>query len=134
MTIRFDLVGIIVSDMARSLAFYRRLGLDIPAAADSEPHVEVTVANGMRLAWDTEEVIRSFDPAWTAPADGAHRLTLDFACDSPAEVDATYAALTAAGAAGHIPPFDAFWGQRYAAVADPDGDVIDLFAPLGHVQ
>jgi catechol 2,3-dioxygenase-like lactoylglutathione lyase family enzyme len=134
MTIRFDLVGIIVSDMPRSLAFYRRLGLDIPAAADGEPHVELTVANGMRIAWDTEDVIRSFDPEWTAPADGAHRLTLDFACDSPAEVDATYAALTGAGAPGHIAPFDAFWGQRYAAVADPDGNIIDLFAPLEHAQ
>jgi uncharacterized glyoxalase superfamily protein PhnB len=27
-------------------------------------------------------------------------------------------------------PWDAFWGQRYAAVGDPDGNLIDLFAPL----
>lgn len=28
------------------------------------------------------------------------------------------------------PPSDAFWGQRYATVHDPDGNPIDLFAPL----
>jgi uncharacterized glyoxalase superfamily protein PhnB len=28
-------------------------------------------------------------------------------------------------------PFDAFWGQRYATVLDPDGNTVDLFAPLG---
>ncbi|MFL6036949.1 MAG: glyoxalase, partial [Gaiellaceae bacterium] len=27
-------------------------------------------------------------------------------------------------------PFDAFWGQRYATVVDPDGNAVDLFAPL----
>jgi uncharacterized glyoxalase superfamily protein PhnB len=35
--------------------------------------------------------------------------------------------------AGHTSsraPFDAFWGQRYATVLDPDGNAIDLFAPL----
>ncbi|WP_223848764.1 VOC family protein [Microbacterium hominis] len=50
--------------------------------------------------------------------------------DSPAEVDAVYAALVAAGHDGHVAPFDAFWGQRYATVLDPDGNAVDLFAPL----
>jgi uncharacterized glyoxalase superfamily protein PhnB len=27
-------------------------------------------------------------------------------------------------------PMDAFWGQRYAQVKDPDGTVIDLYATL----
>ena len=31
---------------------------------------------------------------------------------------------------GHKEPWDAFWGQRYASVKDPDGNQIDLFAPL----
>jgi len=49
---------------------------------------------------------------------------------SPAEVDEAYAALTAAGAEGHLEPWDAFWGMRYAMVHDPDGNGVDLFAPL----
>jgi uncharacterized glyoxalase superfamily protein PhnB len=27
-------------------------------------------------------------------------------------------------------PWDAFWGQRYAVVHDPDGNGVDLFCPL----
>jgi hypothetical protein len=29
-----------------------------------------------------------------------------------------------------LEPWDAFCGQRYAEVEDPDGNVVDLFAPL----
>jgi catechol 2,3-dioxygenase-like lactoylglutathione lyase family enzyme len=129
MQTRLDLIGIVVDDMARALAFYRKLGLEIPAEADSEPHVEVTLDGGMRLGWDTVETIRSFDPEWTPPS-GGHRIGLSFLCDSPAEVDELYDALTADGYGSHKAPWDAFWGQRYAIVLDPDGNAVDLFAAL----
>lgn len=129
-TPRFDLVGIIVADIARSLAFYRRLGLDIPADADGEGHVEATLPGGLRMAWDTEAIMSSFDPSF-APVAGSGRITLAFHCDSAAGVDATFGALIAAGAHAHLEPFDAVWGQRYATVTDPDGNHVDLFAPLG---
>lgn len=128
---RFDLIGLAVADMGRSLAFYRRLGLDIPASADTESHVEVTLPGGLRMAWDTFDVIRSFHPGWTPPPTdgGASGPSFAFACDSPAEVDAVYAEMTAAGYHGELKPFDAFWGQRYAVLHDPDGNGVDLFAP-----
>jgi len=129
MTARIDLIGVVVDDMPRALDFYRRLGLEIPAEADSEPHVEATLPGGLRIAWDTTETIRSFDPEWTPPS-GGHRLSLAFSCDSPAEVDATYAELTGAGYDGHLEPWDAFWGMRYAIVHDADGNTVDLFARL----
>jgi catechol 2,3-dioxygenase-like lactoylglutathione lyase family enzyme len=126
---RLDLIGLVVTDMATSLAFYRRLGLAIPPDADDQPHVEATLPGGLRLAWDRVEVIRSFDPGWEPPQGGPGQ-GLAFLCDDAADVDATYAALTAAGAEGHLPPWDAEWGQRYASVRDPDGHAVDLFAPL----
>ncbi|CAM5617490.1 glyoxalase [Streptomyces avidinii] len=121
------MIGIIVSDMAASLAFYRRLGFDIPAEADSQPHVEAVLPGGTRVGWDTEEVIRSFDPSWTRPASDG-RVGLAFLCDSPAAVDSAYAELTGSGHTGHLKPWDAFWGQRYAVVLDPDGSGVSLFA------
>jgi catechol 2,3-dioxygenase-like lactoylglutathione lyase family enzyme len=132
MTPRIDCVGLVAADMSRTLAFYRRLGLDVPEAADGEPHVEVALPGGMRLLFDTEETVRSFDASWTPPAGGGHRMGLAFACDSPADVDKVYADLTAPGAGGegHLAPFDAVWGQRYASVRDPDGNPVDLFAGL----
>ncbi|MCX4820076.1 VOC family protein [Streptomyces sp. NBC_01142] len=128
MTPQLDAIGLVVSDMAASLAFYRRLGLDIPADSDSAPHVEATLPGGLRVLWDTEETVRSFDPEWTRPTRGGERLGLAFRCDSPAEVDSVYADLIAAGHQGHLKPWDAFWGQRYAIVLDPDGCGVSLFA------
>ncbi len=125
---RLDLIGIVVADMGKALAFYRRLGLDLPASADAEPHVETVPAGGLRLAFDTEDVIRSFHPAWTPVRGG--RTNLAFVLPDAAGVDALYADLCAAGYHGELAPFDAFWGQRYAVVHDPDGNGVDLFAPL----
>jgi uncharacterized glyoxalase superfamily protein PhnB len=115
--------------MARSLAFYRRLGLDIPADLDKEPHVVFQLPGGPLMAWDTVATIKSFDPGWTAPQGGS-RVALAFQCETPAEVDRTYGELTSAGYEGHKEPWDAFWGQRYAVVHDPDGNGVDLFSPL----
>jgi catechol 2,3-dioxygenase-like lactoylglutathione lyase family enzyme len=123
-------IGVVVQDMARSLAFYRRLGLEIPDGADGEQHVEVALPGGLKLAFDTVETIRSFDPSWT-PGTGSPRMSLAFACDSPAEVDKRYGELVAAGYEGHMEPWDAFWGMRYAVLHDPDGNGVDLYCPTG---
>jgi catechol 2,3-dioxygenase-like lactoylglutathione lyase family enzyme len=123
-----DAIGIVASDLGASAAFYRVLGLEFPAGGDG--HIEATAPNGLRVMLDTEETIRSFDPDWSPPAGGGHRSALAFRCDSPGNVDETYQALLDAGGSPHKPPWDAFWGQRYAEVKDPDGNVVDLFAPL----
>ncbi len=125
----FNAIGIVVADMAASLAFYRRLGLAIPAEADDAPHAEAELPGGVRLMWDTLDTINSFDPEF-APAKDDGRIGLAFRCADPAEVDATYADMTAAGYEGHKQPWDAFWGQRYAVLHDPDGNGVDLYAPL----
>jgi catechol 2,3-dioxygenase-like lactoylglutathione lyase family enzyme len=125
---------IIARDMAASLAFYRRLGLDIPPEADTEPHVAAMLPGGLQLTWDTYDTIRSFDKEWEPPAAGGHRMMLSFRCGSPAAVDAAYAELTELGYRGHLEPWDAFWGMRYASVLDPDGNPVDLLADLGPEQ
>jgi catechol 2,3-dioxygenase-like lactoylglutathione lyase family enzyme len=66
MTPELDLIGLVVADMATTLAFYRDLGLALPVGADSQPYVEHTLAGGVQLAWDTEEVMASFDAGWAA--------------------------------------------------------------------
>ena len=47
------------------MQFYRLLGLDLPEDP-ADGHVEATMANGTRLMFDTEEVIDSFLPEWSA--------------------------------------------------------------------
>ena len=131
--IHLDLIGLVVADMGKALAFYRRLGLDLPESADAEPHVELTLPGGLRLAFDTADTIRSFDPQWS-PAAGGPAMALAFHCGAAADVDAVYADLIGAGYRSHQQPWDAFWGQRYAQIFDPDGNSVDLFAPLADAQ
>lgn len=126
---RFDAVGIVVSDMERSLAFYRLLGLEFPEDAASESHVECALPGGARLMLDTVELMQSIDADFDLPTSRA-AMTLAFLCASPARVDAIHASIVDAGFRSHLAPFDAFWGQRYATVLDPDGTHIDLFATL----
>ena len=121
-------IGIVVSDLRRSLLFYRLLGLDLPEDSD-EDHVEATMANGTRLMFDPEEVIRSFLPEWTR--ENGNQVSLAFECGSPAELDEIYARVVAAGFEGEKEPWDAFWGQRYALLGDPDGVRVNLYAALG---
>ena len=109
------------------MQFYRLLGLDLPEDP-AEGHVEATMANGTRLMFDTEEVIRSFLPDW-ARAHG-NQVGLAFECESASEVDELYARVVAAGFEGEKEPWDAFWGQRYALLGDPDGVRVNLYAAL----
>ncbi|MGV9555734.1 VOC family protein [Streptomyces sp. NPDC003401] len=129
MSPRFDAVGLVVSDMAASVTFYRRLGFAFPEGAEREPHAEAPLPGGTRLLLDTEDTVRSFHPGRRTPARGG-RHSLALRCEDPAEVDAVYEELVGAGYAGELKPWDAFWGQRYAVVQDPDGHEVDLFAPL----
>jgi len=119
-------IGIVTADSRQSIAFYRLLGVDFPE--HGEGHIEATLPSGVRLMLDDEEVIRRFRPDWEREA--GNQIAIAFECANPAEVDELYEQVTAAGFVGEKEPWDAFWGQRYAQLRDPDGVPVDLFAPL----
>jgi catechol 2,3-dioxygenase-like lactoylglutathione lyase family enzyme len=121
-------IGIAVSDMAASIRFYRLLGLDVPETPD-EGHVDTFLPNGVRFMLDSEDVMRSFREDWRRQT--GNQLGLALECASPAEVDEVYARVTGGGFHGEKEPWDAFWGQRYASVHDPDGNSVELFAASG---
>ena len=129
MTPRIDAMGIVVADMAAALAFYRRLGIGIPDGSDAEPHVEVTLPGGFRIMFDTrvdDPVVRPVvDAADRRPGDGA-----GVRVRRRRRGRRGPRRLVAAGHESHLEPWDAFWGQRYATVRDPDGNAVDLFAAL----
>lgn len=124
-----DALGITVSDMSRSVAFYQLLGLRFDQYQDGVDHIEATTSSGLRVMLDSEVLMRKLKPNWQRPV--GQRLTMAFRFDSPQAVDQAYAAILAAGHESELAPWDAFWGQRYATVKDPDGNSVDLFAPLG---
>jgi uncharacterized glyoxalase superfamily protein PhnB len=118
---------VFASDLQRSLDFYRLLGLAVPDV--EAPHVAIELPGGNTLSFDTDDTIAGMHPGW-APAGGSGRVALSFGLGSPAEVDALFDKITAAGHAGTLKPYDAPWGMRYATVSDPDGNWVDLFALL----
>ena len=123
-------IDMVVNNMDASLAFYRLLGLDLPEGQSKEPMVELVTSNGYHLSWSTVEMmVKQGGDKWAnLPARG--RMRLAFQCDSPAEVDAVYERMITAGYTSETAPWDAFWGQRFAQLHDPDGALVDIFAPL----
>ncbi len=124
---QLNAVGIVVSDMEESIRFYRLVGLDVPETP-GEGHVDAFLPSGVRFMLDTEETVRSFRPDWERAT--GNQLGLALECKSSAEVDEVYARVTGAGFHGEKEPWDAFWGQRYAQLQDPDGVPVDLYAAL----
>jgi catechol 2,3-dioxygenase-like lactoylglutathione lyase family enzyme len=124
---QLNAIGIVASNMGRSISFYRLLGVAVPETPD-EGHVDTFLPNGVRFMLDTDDVIRSFRPDWTRET--GNQLALAFECSSPSEVDEVYRRVVDAGFHGEKEPWDAFWGQRYAQLQDPDGVGVDLYAAL----
>ena len=123
-----DMVGIVVDNLPRAIRFYRLVGLPFPDVAADEDFVEVKMPNGYRISLNATALDKKLTPNWVAPR--GQRVSLAFLCDSPSEVDTAYAVIVGAGHKGIKEPWDAFWGQRYAMVEDPDGAHVALFAPL----
>ena len=124
---QLNAIGIVASDLARSIRFYRLLGVDVPETADAG-HLDTFLPNGVRFMLDTEEVVRSFKEDWSRET--GNQISIAFECSSPAEVDEVYARVTGEGFEGEKEPWDAFWGQRYALLRDPDGVEVNLYAAL----
>src|SRR5215472_5374452 len=124
------MLNLVVGDMAASLDFYRRLGVAVPEDKHAvDVHVQLKMPGGFSLELDTAESARLWHAGWRADP-GSARVVVGFLLPSPQAVDDRYAELTAAGFAGRQPPFDAFWGARYAIVADPDGNDVGLMSPI----
>ena len=126
----FAQLNLVVADMAASVAFYRRLGLEFdtshPFAAH---HVEAKSGSGFDLSLDSVEFATRWDVGWRGRP-GAGGVVIGFDLPSRAAVDERYADLVGAGYVGQQPPHDAFWGARHAIVEDPDGNPVGLMSPL----
>ena len=123
----FDAIGIVSADIGQSIKFYELLGLSFEAQGGDE-HWEAITPSGLRLMLDTEDLVKKLNPNWQNPK--GSRIVLCFKQDSAQLVDSVYEKMSKAGFAGVKEQWDAFWGQRYASVNDPDGNQVDLFADL----
>lgn len=122
-----DQFNLVVSNMEASVAFYRRLGLDI---ADTTPewqhhHRSARLPSGMDLDLDSTEFARYWDRGWSGGMG-----VLGFRVERREQVDEIYTDLVGAGYRGQQAPYDAFFGARYAVVEDPDGNGVGIMSPI----
>ena len=121
-------IHIAVADMANALDFYRRAGLIVPDGAEAGGHVEIDLGGGAHLALSTPIVLAMYDEAWRGLSPSTASV-LQLQLSTRDAVDDIYAALTSAGYHGHLPPIDAFWGNRYCEVDDADGHTVGFHSP-----
>jgi uncharacterized glyoxalase superfamily protein PhnB len=131
----FNQINIVSDDPDRSIAFYRRLGVDIPEGrvwrTPTGPHHAAAAdnASGTTVDIDSARFAATWNRGWQGRSDLAGRVVVGFDVASREEVDRIYGEMTAAGHRGLQPPYDAFWGSRYAVLEDPDGVAIGLMSP-----
>jgi uncharacterized glyoxalase superfamily protein PhnB len=121
----FDAIGLVSDNCAKTILFYRLLGVEFMRGGEPE-HYEAKTPSGIRLLLDSVALIKTFEPDFEKVRGTG--ITLCFKQASREKVDEAYAAILRAGFEGKKAPWDAFWGQRYACVLDPSGNQIDLFA------
>jgi uncharacterized glyoxalase superfamily protein PhnB len=127
-------VDLVVRDMDATIAFYRALGVEIPEQAiwrtsSGIHHVDLEMPGGLVLHFDSPELTKHYDRGWRAPTGTGTRNVLSFKVESRDEVDRIHARLIGLGHADAQPPYDTFWGARYAIVEDPEGNHVGVMSP-----
>jgi predicted lactoylglutathione lyase len=126
-----DQVNLVVKDMEATVSFYRRLGVAIP---DRDPlwddhHRSADVPGGIDFDLDSESFAPKWDAGWPG-SKGRSGVVIGLKVSSRDDVDRLYNEVTEAGYGSQQPPYDAFWGARYAIVEDPDGNAVGLMSPI----
>jgi len=131
-----DQINIVSDDPEAAIAFYRRLGVDVPHSgvwrtASGIHHVTASPASeAMAFDIDSTAFAQRWNAGWAGRGDLTGRVVIGFGVAARSDVDAIYAEMTAAGHRGLQPPVDAFWGARYAIIEDPDGIAVGLMSPI----
>jgi predicted lactoylglutathione lyase len=118
---RFTMVVLLIEDLPRSLAFYRRLGVEFPPDADQHKDVQVPIGDQHQLVLTTSFVQVDTD---RQPPSGGSRVMLEFFVDGNDAVDAKFEELTEAGYRGRRAPFTTYFGAYMCLVDDPDGNTV----------
>ena len=122
----FDCIGIASKSIEKSIHFYSLLDLEFQKYGDD--HYEANTESGVRIMLDSHKLLKEINPNFSECKNPT--TTMGFKFSTPQEVDQAYKRIIDEKYISIKEPWDAFWGQRYASVVDPDGNQIDLFAPL----
>ncbi len=129
MKFRITLVTLGVSDLKKSMEFYRGLGLEtdgIVGESDEEGGVVFfDLGKGLRLAlWERTSIAK--DTGLKKGGESATEFTLAFNLSSSEEVDEAMEMAKKAGANIIKPADKTFWGGYAGYFQDPDGHVWEV--------
>ena len=120
---RVSLITLGVEDLARSRAFYERLGWK--RSMKNVEGVAFFQAGGMALAlWSRADLAE--DARLSPEGSGFRGVALAYNTRTKEEVDAVLAEAVAAGATLPKPAQDMFWGGYAGYFADPDGHLWEV--------
>ena len=125
-------INLVVGDIRASATFYRLLGVEIAEhAGEGTPfHANAELKNDFDFDLDSVRFAQVWNKGWAGNPNLVGKVVVGFSLPSREAVDLTYAEITAAGHRGLAPPYDAFWGARYAIVEDPNGVAVGLMSPI----
>lgn len=119
MALELYMIGVVPTDMEKSLEFYQRLGLSIPEGSAGQRHVGVKMKGDLTFFLNNVGLVEKVDRP---------RVVLEFYLKERAAVDAKYAELVAFGYPSYHVPFVSSFNIYFAMVNDPDGNIILLSA------
>lgn len=128
-------LNFVCGNVDASLAFYRRLGVEVAetaiwrTASGGHHAIGPLTPKPVKLEFDSAAFAQAWNSAWKGRDDLRGRLVVGFAVATREEVDALYRDMTGAGYRGLQEPYDALWGARYAMIEDPDGVAVGLMSP-----
>jgi len=123
---KFDAVGLFVTDMTKMVSFYREVMGMQTEWNGKDPYAELR-ADGFRLIMygrDHFEKMTQYPFDYPKGTNGT--MELAYETENFAAVDREYERAVERGAKPIMPPKTEPWGQRTSYVADPDGNLVEI--------
>jgi len=124
---KFNMIGIFVSNLAQMVRFYRdAIGIPIDWKDDGSPYAEFS-HEGIRFSMFARSELPHLlgqPPAFPDGLNGTFELALNVG--KPENVDAKFAQVVASGVRVIYAPRDEPWKMRSAMIADPEGNLIEI--------
>lgn len=130
MKVKFDMIGIFVSDLSKMVNFYKNvIGLEIEW--DGNGSYAEFKHEGIRFSMYERRLLPELlgkTPSFPQGLNGTFELAIDV--ETADKVDETFNRIIAQGGSPVYEPRNEEWNMRSAMIADPEGNLIEIGADI----